>query len=77
MIKVLPGKYFASVEENRAINRYIVEKFGRNFPNEGLNLYFKEKYNSVYIPGEAWSLDPGYFLFENEKDALMFILRWS
>lgn len=77
MIKVLPGRYFASVEENKAINRYVLEKFGCDFPKDALDRYFKEKYNGVYIPGEPWNLDPGYFLFENERDALMFILRWS
>ncbi len=78
MIKVLPGRYFASVEENHAMNRYIIENFGYgNFTINALDSYFKEKYNAVYVPGEVYSNDPGYFLFEDSKDAIMFILRWS
>lgn len=77
MIKVLPGRYFASVEENQALNRYVLEKLSGDFSTNALDMYFKEKYNGVYIPGEPWNLEPGYFLFENERDAIMFILRWS
>lgn len=76
MIKVLPGQYFASVEENQAMNRYIIENFGYDFPDNALDSYFKEKYNGSYVPGEHFG-DAGYFLFEDSKDAMMFILRWS
>lgn len=78
MIKVLPGRYFASVEENIALNQYIREKFGEDsFPEDAVDMYFKEKYNCVYVPGKPFSFDLGYFLFEDSKDAIMFILRWS
>ena len=77
MIKVFPGQYFASVEENQAMNRYIMENFVENFPENALDMYFKEKYNGVYVPGEPWTHDLGHFLFDDSKDAIMFILRWS
>ena len=79
MIKVLPGQYFASIEEHREFNQYLREKVGSHVhaDNDTLVMYFKEKYNAVYVPGEQWSSDPGYFLFEDERDAIMFILRWS
>ncbi len=78
MIKVLPGRYFASVEENKALNQYLIEKFGHdNFPANGPDMYLKEKYNAAYVPGEPYSNDPGYFLFEDSKDAIMFTLRWG
>lgn len=78
MIKVFPRRYVASVEENKALNQYLIEKFGcNNFPPDGPDMYLKEKYNCIYVPGQPYSLDPGYFLFEDSKDAIMFMLRWS
>jgi hypothetical protein len=76
MIKVLPGSYFESKEENKEINQYI-KQFEDRVPDNVFDLYFKEKWRSKYVPGELWSSDPGYFVFENEKDATLFALRWA
>lgn len=76
MLKVYPGKYFESVEENKELNAYLNKEFGDDPPTNAVDLYLKERYNTVYVPGSAFS-DFGHFVFERETDAIMFILRWS
>jgi hypothetical protein len=74
MIKVVSQTYFADVQENRNLNRFIRKNLGSNTV---FNDYVKEKFNATYERPADWSSPSlGSFVFENEQDAIVFMLKW-
>jgi len=77
MIRVNPGSYFASKEENRNLNKFLKERYPNGVYNDrAFKQYIKEKYNAQYVD-EIGYRDQGYFLFDDSKKALMFMMRFS
>lgn len=74
MIKVPPGRFFSSIELINDMKKFREEN--NIFPERVFDRYIKEKYNAVYINGKK-HIERGYFVFENEKDATFFALKWS
>lgn len=71
MIQVASQKYFLDIQEVRKLNKFmeknpeVTDTFGE---------YIKENFNATYKTS-AWPT-VGYFEFENERDAIMFMLKW-
>lgn len=75
MIKVTSGRYFADVQENQNLNRYLKE----NPESDSIfRDYIKENFGATFVfDVDLAESSVGYFLFENERDAIMFILRFG
>jgi hypothetical protein len=75
MIKVTSGRYFADVQENQNLNRYLKE----NPESDSIfRDYIKQKFGATFVYEVDFAEGSvGYFLFENERDAIMFILRFG
>lgn len=70
MIRVDAHSYFNDPTEIQLYNEYLKQNRSRSF-----NDYSQEAFNAAY-ENDQWN-SPGHFVFENERDALLFMLKWS
>lgn len=72
MIKIVSQTYFSDFQEVHNLNQHLRE----NPESKDIFLdYIKKNFNATYKHPSYWG-EIGYFLFEDERDAIMFTLRW-
>ena len=73
MIKVASRTYFNDVQEVHNLNQHL-----RKNPESKdiFSDYIKEKFNATYKKSENWPAQGIIFVFENERDAIVFMLKW-
>lgn len=75
MIKVSGDGYFSNIAETRSLNQYM-QSYSHTELKDFFEAYIAERYNATYERAEGWP-STGHFIFENERDAIMFILRFG
>lgn len=72
MIKIVSQTYFLDFQEVHNLNQHLREN---PESKDVFADYIKERFNATYERSSGWT-SFGYFVFENERDAIMFMLRW-
>jgi hypothetical protein len=70
MIKVDACNYFENRKELQLFNEYLKQNRQKSFYD-----YVQEKFNATY-EADQWN-SPGHFVFETNRDAILFILKSS